>query len=145
MRGCHVSPFLKPRLPKLYRDLCQFTSCLFGMLTFVNIVISDQPICQGIFIILIFILSIIIIGSPSPLLFWKKTRPRWKLERKFQRRKLAYHMVVCCRRCVGNCPHSLDGTYFPSPMSTKHRRWRRRRLRNRYRLWRRRLVTLQVR
>ena len=146
MLGFHVPPFLKPRLPKLYRDLCQFASCLFGILTFVNIVLLAQPMCQGIFIILIFILSIIIIGSPSPLTFWKKTpwvlktRARWKRERKFRRRKLAYHLVVRCRRRVGNFPRRLDGTYFPSPMSTKHRRWRRRRLHSRYHLWRRRVV-----
>ena len=72
--------------------------------------------------------------------FWKKTRPRWKPERKFRRRKLAYNLVVRCRRCVSIRPRRLDGTYFPSPMSTKHRRWRRRRFRNRYRLWRRRMV-----
>ena len=140
MLGCHVTLFLKPRLPKLYRDICQFASFLFGMLTFVNIVLLDQPMCQGIFIILILILSIIIIISPSPLPFWKNTRPRWKRERKFWRCNLVYHLVVRCRRRVGNRPHRLDGTYFPSPMLTKHRRWRRRRLRDRYRLWRSRLV-----
>ena len=116
------------------------------MLTFVNIVLLAQPMCQVIFIILKFILSIIIIRSPSPLPFWKKkprvikTRPRWKRERKFRRRKLAYHLVVRCRCHVGNRPRRLDGTYFPYPMSTKHRRWRRRRLCNRCRLWRRRVV-----
>ena len=110
------------------------------MLTFVNIFLLDQPMCQGIFIILVLILSIIIIASPSPLPFWKKTQPRWKCERNFWIRKLASHLVVRCRRRVGNSPRRLDGTYFPSPMSTKHRRWRRRRLRNRYRLWRRRVV-----
>ena len=140
MLGCHVPPFMKPRLPKLYRYLYKFASCLFGMLTFVNIVLLDQPMCQGIFIILILILSIITIVSPSPLSFWKKTRPRWKHERKFRRRNLAYHLVVRCRCRVGNRPIRLDGTYFPSPMWTKHRRWRRRRLPNWYRLWRRRVA-----
>ena len=139
MLGCHVPPSLKPRLPQIYRDLCQFALCLFGMFTFVNIVLLAQPLCQGILIILLFITSIIILGIPSP--FWtktprvRKTRPRWKRERKFRRRKLAYHLVVRCRRRVGNRPRRLDGSSFPSPMSTKHRRWRRRRLRSRYRLW----------
>ena len=138
--GCHMPYFLKPRLSKLYQDLCQFALCLFGMFTFMNIVLLAQPMCQGIFIILILILSIIIIVSPPPFPFWNKTWPRWKRERKFRRRKLAYNLVVLCRRRVGNCPRRLDGTYFPSPISTKYRPWRRRRLCSRFRLWRRRVL-----
>ena len=84
--GCHVPPFLKPRLPRIHQELNQFMVCLFGIFTFVNLVLLAHPIWQSIFIILLFLSSIIIIGNPSPL--WTKTprqrkiRARWKREQK---------------------------------------------------------------
>ena len=63
--------------------------------------------------------------------------PRWKRKRKkkFRRRRLPYHLVMRCRRRRGQRPRRLDGSTFPSPRSSKHRRWRRRNLCNRHRLW----------
>jgi hypothetical protein len=70
----------------------------------------------------------------------RKARPRWKRERKYRRRRLAYWLVRRCRRRRGNRPPKLDGSTFVSPATAKHRRWRRRKARAKARLWRRRVV-----
>lgn len=60
--------------------------------------------------------------------------------RKFHRRSLAFHLVSRCRRRVGQRPRRLDGSTFPSPICSRHRRWRRRKAKAKARHYRRRVV-----
>ena len=62
----------------------------------------------------------------------KRCKRNWRnREKEFRRRKLPYHLVRRCSRRVGQRPPRLDGSRFPSPRCTKHRRWRRREERRR--------------
>lgn len=57
----------------------------------------------------------------------KKCKRNWRNRvKRFHRRKLPYHLVLRCRRRDGQRPPRLDGSRFPSPRCSKHRRWRRR-------------------
>ena len=60
-------------------------------------------------------------------------RPHWKKARRWKRRRLPYGLVVCCLHRPFDRPCRLDGSYFQSPASNRHRRWRRRNLRARTR------------
>ena len=128
--------------------LLQCMDYLLGIFASVNLCLWVSHTLQSIVILLLFIISIINFGHTTPnLTFWRDTsrkqrraRPTWKRWKKFRRRRIAYHLVMLCHRHQGNRPRRMDGTRFPSPISTRHRRWRRRNLRSRHQLWKRRVL-----
>ena len=77
--------------------------------------------------------TFVINTKPSPIYRIKRRRPRpnWKRARKFRRRALQYWLVRRCRRRPRHRPPRLNGSFFPSPLCNKLRRWRRRRARAR--------------
>ena len=70
----------------------------------------------------------------------RRTGSRRNNFRRFRRSALHYHLVLRCRRRNGNRPPRLDRSYFQSPRTKAHWRWRRRNLKARRRRWKRRVV-----
>ena len=66
------------------------------------------------------------ISNPSPIILKHRHRPRpnWKRSKRWRRHKLNYWIVRRCRRRPRHRPPCLDGSFFPLPHSTKHRRIR---------------------
>ena len=56
----------------------------------------------------------------------KKKKKKKTKKRQFRRKALPYHPVLRCRRRNGNRPPRLDRSYFQSPRTKAHWRWRRR-------------------
>ena len=72
------------------------------------------------------------LGLPRKKKKKRQCKRNWRNGTKeFQRRKLPYHLVRRCRRRDGQRPPRLDGCRFPSPKCSNHRRWRRRKNRQR--------------
>ena len=88
-----------------------FTVLLFGLLVW------------GWFQLINACLRVIRMGLPRRKKKKKKCQRNWRnQEKKFHRRKLPYHLVRRCRRREGQRPPRLDGSRFPSPVCSKHRR-----------------------
>ena len=88
-----------------------------------------------------FLLSILILtdhlkGKPRH----RSYRTPWKLVKKFWRRRLHLSLFHRCRHRIGQRSCCINGSNFPSPCCTKHRRWRKRKTKAKARHKRRRTV-----
>ena len=136
------------RLGPLTKILCstiksclQAVGLLFCIVMFATLCLTVPSEYQGLVILSVFGGSTYNFRDPPPPKKLQPNRPpRLKRELKFRRRRLPYHLVMRCRRRRGQRPRRLDGSTFPSPRSSKYRRWRRRNLRSRRRMWRRRVI-----
>ena len=82
------------------------------------------PMCPYFILSLVFVMSFGALSSMPPPSN-SKLRQNWKYFHKFRRRRLAYHLVIRCRRRVRQHPQRLDGTVFPSPCYVTYRSRRR--------------------
>ena len=83
------------------------------------------PMCPYFILSLVFVMSFGALSSMPPPSN-SKLRQNWKYFHKFRRWRLDYHLVICCRRHVGQHHQWLDGTKFPYLCYIIHRRSRRR-------------------
>ena len=132
--GCYAPHYKEPGMSEAYDvfsdthrtfssmilDLFKGLWSLFGIFAAMHICLLAPWVWQSILLLLIFLPTIGIIGSPTP--FWKRvrkqvTRRLWRTKKPFWRRRLEYHLVMRCCRRIGNRPTTLPSTSCPSQRS----------------------------
>ena len=114
-------------------------TAIYSLLTLLTyLILLLPPTWQGTSILLTFLLGVSYLQPEFCKPRQRSYRPPWKRATNFRQRRLHTSLVIRCQRRIRQHPCRLNGSFFPSPLCSKHRRWRRRKSKERARhKWRR--------